>query len=139
MAQILQYSTTLTKISCGECHIPFAVPSDLHETLVQTGRLFWCPNGHKIGYSETENDRLKKQLSTVRDLRDVLSAQLTHSEDQRRAAERSAAAFKGQATRLRKRSAAGVCPVPECHRHFENLARHMSAKHPGFSSEENQV
>jgi hypothetical protein len=66
-------------------------------------------------------------------MRESLSARLTHEQDQRRSAERSAAAFKGQATRLRKRIGHGVCPA--CHRTFRQVSDHMDRMHPGYADE----
>lgn len=40
--------------------------------------------------------------------------------------------MKGVATRLKNRAAHGVCPC--CNRTFQQLARHMSAKHPDFKT-----
>jgi hypothetical protein len=51
----------------------------------------------------------------------------------REAAERSAAAAKGNVTKLRKRAAAGVCPC--CNRTFLALQKHMAHKHPDFRAE----
>lgn len=131
----LTYMTLLTSLTCGVCEIPFAMPDDLLRAAQNDGRFFWCPNGHKIHYTESEIDRLKNRLAREKRWREQAEARATHEGDQRRAAELSAAAYKGHATRLRKNAAAGVCPVPECHRHFENLARHMTVKHPGFADE----
>jgi hypothetical protein len=50
-----------------------------------------------------------------------------------KAAEHSARAYKGQATRLRNRAKAGVCPC--CKRTVSQLARHMASKHPDFSTD----
>lgn len=55
----------------------------------------------------------------------------------REGAERSASAYKGQATRLRNRIKAGVCP--RCNRTFQNLQRHMAGQHPEFKPEAEKV
>ena len=140
MTETLTYTMNLTALTCGTCEIPFAMPADMLSGAKRDGRFFWCPNGHKIHYAKTENDKLReelasagKRLANTEQNLNAAWATVTHEQDQRRAAERSASAYKGQATRLRKRSSAGVCPVPDCHRHFENLARHMHTKHPDFA------
>lgn len=53
--------------------------------------------------------------------------------DEKEAAERRVSAAKGQVTKLKNRTAAGVCPC--CTRSFENLKRHMATKHPAFTDE----
>jgi hypothetical protein len=128
---LLTYTTTLSKLTCGACHIPFAIPRDLHERLRNTGDKFWCPNGHGISYAETENDRLRVKAEREERWRREAQAQVTHERDQRQAAERSASAYRGRVTRLKNRAAAGICPC--CTRHFENVQRHMESKHPGFT------
>jgi hypothetical protein len=129
----IRYTTQLETTVCGVCHIPFALPADLlHRAHEDKEVWFWCPSGHKLHYAEDENDRLKRQLAMVRDMRDSLSASLTHERDQHQAAKRQAAAYKGQLTRARKRAGAGVCPVTECHRTVSQLASHMQTKHPDY-------
>ena len=135
MAETLTFSATLVVMECCACSMTFGMPKDFDRRNRQDGGTFYCPSGHAQSYTETETARLKKKLAREQQHRDSLSAQLTASEDQRRAAERSAAAHKGQATRLRKRVTAGVCPAPECHRHFENLERHIASKHPGMAGD----
>jgi hypothetical protein len=81
-------------------------------------------------FSEPETEKLKKDLAAARRRSEAAAAQLTHERDQRLAAERSASAYKGQATRIRNRVGAGVCPC--CTRTFANLARHMAGQHPDF-------
>jgi hypothetical protein len=131
-AKTLGYSTTLTVISCGECAIPFAIPSNLDNAAQKDGRSFWCPNGHKISYSETENQRLARELTAAKKRQGWAEANATAARDQAEAAERSARAYKGHATRIRNRFGAGMCPVDGCRRHFNNLADHMTTEHPGY-------
>lgn len=123
MTETIIYTEHLTAVSCGECQIPFAIPADMLRKRQNDGKSFWCPNGCKISYGEGENARLRRHLASAQ-------ARETHARDQRQAAERSAAAYKGVATRVRKRAANGVCPC--CNRTFANVARHMAGQHPGF-------
>jgi hypothetical protein len=118
---------TLVEVHCGRCDLTFAVPDYWQRDRRATGESWWCPNGHERVYREPENARLKRELEAAR-------ARATHAEDQRQAAERSAAAHRGQATRLRKRVANGVCPC--CNRSFQNLHRHMSTQHPDYTESE---
>lgn len=113
----------LVAMHCGECDITFAVPDSFKEERLNSGQAWYCPNGHGRVFKETEADRLRRRLRS-------LEATNTHLEDQRAAAERQARAYKGHATRLKKRAAAGVCPC--CDRSFQNVARHMASQHPDF-------
>ncbi len=116
------YTATLVAVDCAECGTPFGMTDRLLAARQQDGAVFWCPNGHKNVYQATEADLLRRRLANA-------EARVTHEHDQREAAERSASAHKGQATRLRKRIANGVCP--DCHRHFANVQRHMASQHAG--------
>ena len=124
------------RLVCGECGIEHFVPRAFDDEQLSRGSKggWWCPNGHHRVYRESEaekigreRDRLKQQLAQKDD-------EIRHQRDLREAAERSAAARKGQVTRLKNRAAAGVCPC--CNRSFENLRRHMTSKHPTFRAEE---
>ena len=134
MRDTLTYTDTLSILECGSCHISFAIPRDMLRARKEDGRDFWCPNGHQIRYSETDNQKLKRKAEREERWRLEAEAQLTHERDQREAAERSAAAYKGRVTRLKNRAAAGVCPC--CNRSFENLRRHMNTRHPDFRTEQ---
>lgn len=126
----ITYKGVLEVLSCGNCHVDFAIDKEWHERLQRTGKAFWCPNGHCISYGEhvqSELDRARKQLERA-------EARETAWRDQAESAERSAIAYKGHATRLRKRAAAGVCPC--CTRTFQNLQRHMTSQHPTFTGDQ---
>jgi hypothetical protein len=128
--QQIPYTTELETLSCGECEIPFAIPSSRHRKLRETGEYFWCPNGHRICYSEGQNDKLRRQLADSQAIRSSLSAALTAETDQRKAAERKSSARKGVITRMRGKLAQGKCT--ECDTDFPDLAGHMHEAHPDF-------
>jgi hypothetical protein len=138
--QNISYTTTLSTLSCGVCEIPFAIPSDLLTRAQSDGSDFWCPNGHKISYSETEEQRLRKKLTAEqaarereKAARERAQAEAIHQGDQRRAAERQVTAYKGTVTRMKNRAAAGVCQ--ECHLTFPDMAAHMETEHPGYAQD----
>ncbi len=130
----LTYSSTLVIEECCECHMTFAMPRDFNNQSRNSMRkYFHCPDGHVQHYTgPTEAQRLKRELEMVQRQRDVAESARRAACDQALAAERSAAAYKGRVTRLKNRAAAGVCPC--CNRHFENLHRHMSTRHPDFAA-----
>jgi ssDNA-binding Zn-finger/Zn-ribbon topoisomerase 1 len=117
---------TLIKLDCPACGVTFAMPELLRQNRIDKGGNFWCPNGHSLDYGESTVAKLRKQLESAK-----IGA--IHEADQRRAAERSAAAARGQVTKLKNRAAAGICPC--CKRHFVNLERHMGTKHPDFTKD----
>lgn len=116
---------------CASCGIRFGVPEGWGEQRRKDKGDIYCPNGHVMNYRESEADKLRSE-------RDRLAQQIAQRDDEiraqremREAAERSAAALKGQITKLNKRTAAGVCPC--CNRTFTALHRHMKTKHPDFN------
>lgn len=110
-------------IHCGNCDIIFAISREMITELKRTGKLFYCPNGHHIGYSDNETKRLRTQLDTKS--RELVAARCeTLAERQKR--EQAEAAL----ARHQKRTKNGVCPC--CHRSFEALARHIKTKHPYY-------
>ena len=134
MADTLTAITTLTITSCGMCAVRFAMPEDMHRRVVETGARLWCPNGHQIHYSESENQRLTKQLSASQQSVQAVRAANDHQRELREAAIRRAAALKGVVTRTKNRIARGKCPC--CHTRFANLAAHMQETHPGYGADE---
>ena len=112
---------------CNTCSVHFGMPHGYLKHRRDDKRDFFCPNGHKMAYAESTEDALRRE-------RDRLKQQLAQKDDEitaqrgmREAAERQAAAARGQVTRLRNRGKAGLCPC--CNRHFTNLERHMATKH----------
>lgn len=123
---IIKISCDLEVHDCCVCGIHFGVPPRLTQQKREKGGTFYCPNGHQLGWDETELDRLRKQAERAR-------AAQTAANDQRAAAERSNRALRGVITRERRRVANGLCPC--CKRSFANLAQHMSGQHPDYVSE----
>lgn len=121
---------TFTVQSCINCGVDFAMTDDLMGQRRRDGMDFYCPNGHPQRYTETDATRLKKAQEALERAR----AAEVHLRDQRDAAERSASAYKGQVTRIKKRVGNGVCPC--CGRSFQQLARHMATKHPDYAHQE---
>jgi len=124
---VMDITVALTATDCAACSVVFAVPDRLIKERRADGKEFYCPNGHGLTF-DGEIVQLRKKLADAQ--RDVAWFKTAEQNErtQRQAAERSAAAYKGQTTRLRKRAIAGVCAF--CHRHFVNVERHVSTKHP---------
>jgi hypothetical protein len=112
---------------CGECGATWGMTTGFIENRREDHRTWYCPNGHRWHFSgDSETERLRRSLRWEKDRAASLSAQLDQTEASRRA-------YKGQATKRKRelnRVKVGVCPC--CHRTFQQLARHMEAKHPEF-------
>lgn len=133
MAETMYFSGTLVVTTCW-CGITHGVPQDLydfqrrqHDNGTRPVTPIHCPLGHThVPAGTPRTQKLERQLAQERDATALARA----DRDQ---AEASARAYKGAATRARRRAGAGVCPC--CNRSFKQLARHMRSKHPDFDAE----
>lgn len=111
---------------CPVCGVHYAVDRivmDYKRSLPSSDkdRGWHCPNGHSLVFTETPADRFRQE-------RDRARQQLARLEDEKREAEERARKAEAATARIKKRTAAGVCPC--CTRSFTNLRRHMASKHP---------
>ena len=93
---ILDFRTVqLVREECYFCHVPFAMSEDQYKTAKQTGQAFYCPNGHRQVYVETENIKLRHDLerSEAQTERERGFARAYRTE--RDTAKKSAQAYKG--------------------------------------------
>lgn len=132
MGAALQFTHTLETMTCVDCGMQFAAPAGYETERRKDGRPFYCPNGHSMSFKETEADRLRKQLAARDREIEFQKNQRRYADDERQRVQRQLIAAKGQATKLRKRVACGVCPA--CKRTFDNVARHMQSKHPDYAA-----
>jgi len=112
--------------TCCTCGVPFGIESDHQRHLRNTGASFYCPNGHKQHYTDTQDEKIRR-------LEQRLAAEAgnrRHLNEQFERERRRHAATKGQLTKTRKRVSGGVCPC--CNRSFVDLARHMAGQHPDY-------
>jgi len=63
MGQVITQTVTLETEVCCNCSVLFAVPDSLQRRRRADGDWFYCPNGHKQHYSESELDRVRKKLN----------------------------------------------------------------------------
>jgi len=117
----IETQTKLMTEGCCKCGVLFAVPKDFQERRVRDGEWFYCPSGHAQHYTETNEEKLRRQLSSAqadvalyRSRCDNLLGELDAREREMR--------------RVKRRVHAGTCPY--CRRHFVNVERHMTTKHP---------
>jgi hypothetical protein len=126
----MTYTETLIVTHCW-CGIAVAIPENLHRWLHESANnSCFCPVGHRFVFGNTYEEKLAEEKRRHAATRDLLNVE----EHARLTEERSHAQTRGQLTRVRKRAAAGVCPV--CHRTISQLARHMKSKHPSYETGE---
>lgn len=139
MAETMQYTGELTITRCW-CGIRLAIPAELYrEAQTDHKRNIYCPLGHEFVYGTNETDRQRERAERAE--RDARMARISRdaARDQAAAAERTARAYKGHATRLRNKIAEGVCPVDGCRRNFANVRSHIARMHPDWAHEHPEV
>jgi hypothetical protein len=121
-----ELSYTFVSLACWVegCGVVFALEHTYKRKLVEGGITFYCPNGHRIRYGESEIERLKKFLESERYAHERTRDRLKREEHAHRGT-------RGVVTRIKNRIAHGVCPC--CKRTFADVARHMKTKHPDFA------
>lgn len=125
---VLTVEVALEPITCGACGVTFGLPTALLTTYRRTHQTWYCPNGHSRYYpGESDEEKLKKALKEEEARSKQAEYSLYLRNQELAAANKTLATTRGQLTRVRKRVANGVCP--DCHRHFENLEKHMKSKH----------
>lgn len=130
MGALLEFATVLQSEVCAACGIEFAMPQHFVTKRRESGKEFFCPNGHSLSFSKSEVQRLREQLE--RKEQQLAQERTARDEAERRLVGQRAATTRAQNAkkRMAERVAAGVCPC--CNRTFQNLARHMAGQHPDF-------
>lgn len=124
MALPIQVPITIEPVCCCECGSWFGMDSVARRRAVENPEIYFCcPSGHRQHYTDTEVTRLRREVEQKERARQ-------NALYLKELAERSARSLRGQLTKVRKRISNGVCPC--CSRTFENLQRHMKAKHPKY-------
>ncbi len=122
--QLIEINTRLKLATedCCNCGVVFAMPDSMQRRVQANGAYFYCPNGHPQHYTESDVQRLEKQLGRAEADREFYRKGRDGALDALSAANK-------EAKRLKCRINSGTCP--HCRRHFVNVERHMQSKHPG--------
>ena len=81
---------------CGECGISHGIPEGLFNQAQNNNKQWYCPNGHKIGFTDSDLIRTKKHLQIARDC-------CFDAENRLELAQGTLRAIKGHNTRLKKK------------------------------------
>jgi hypothetical protein len=119
------------ELKCAKCSMTFWLPDEFATTMRQLAEKgeFFCPAGHGQYFprGKTDLQKAREEADALRRRAERAEQQYAELNDAARASLRSAAAYKGAATRKKNRAKAGVCPC--CNRTFQDLQRHMATKH----------
>ena len=104
--------TEFVEKKCPLCGVSYALEKEYHDYWLRGGKpASWhCPNGHSLIFAETEADRLRRDNERLTQRLAEKDDDILWQRSRAERAERSASAYKGQTTKLRNRSKAGVCP-----------------------------
>lgn len=143
--------------ACPVCHVEYALPTALYESARLTGSSWFCPNGHKLAFPKkaqeappappkasaytdalkAANAALKARVAALEaDCACALDMAETEFEERQRLQHRLSSA-RSRAKSLRREQNGGVCPW--CHNRFDNLRRHLAAKHNGFMEAQRNI
>lgn len=109
---------------CCNCGTPFAMPSAFQRQRLEDGRDFYCPAGHAQHYTETTEQRLRREI-------EKRDKEIRDKDIRLNAKEHDIQRISSNYQRMRKRVANGVCPC--CNRTFQNLFQHMKTQHAGYA------
>lgn len=123
-------ATTYEVITCPThgCGVTLAITKAFATRRRNDGKTFYCLWGHTLSYGETREDELKREAVLLRQQLDQAEAEARNARLHAIAQKRSAAAYRGHLTRIRRRIAHGVCPC--CRRTFKQVRQHIKNKHP---------
>ena len=128
------------------CSVQFAIPSALYNYYVMRNEEspgsfgVHCPLGHSMVPANPDRriNQVRDELTRAKQRAEQLEADAKYqrhlrevAEAEARTQERSARAYKGVTTRLKRRAVKGVCPC--CSHKFKDLATHMKRDHPDFN------
>ncbi len=113
------FQQTVQFVECW-CGLPIALTTSLLRWYDENGYTVYCAHGHRCSLTETENNKLRKELKAAQ-------AKTTEAETAKVNAERTRDAALKEKQRQLKRVSNGVCP--HCRRSFVNLQRHMVGQH----------
>jgi hypothetical protein len=124
---------------CGRCGVIFAITTSLEERRREDGGDFYCPNGHCMVFGKGEIAAANARAAAAEAREKSARIRASAAYDQAQAAHRSASAYRGQVTRMKNKITAGVCPVGNCRRHFDNVQAHVLTEHKSWAHEHPEV
>lgn len=118
-------ATSLEDEICCNCGVEFASP--VIAIRRNDGQPFYCPNGHRQWYTETEAAKLRKELDAEKAKREQAEREAEWAKAEARNDRTQRTKAMNKLKKIEARVNAGVCPL--CDRTFKQLASHMKCKH----------
>lgn len=136
-SEAVEIGVKITVLDCAHCGMLYGITRDFEKRCRQDGATFYCPAGHSQWFSSNDLDKAKKKIAKLEQELKWESDMRARTQQRAASAERSLSATKGVVTKLKKRTAEGLCPV--CDKTFAVLKKHMAAKHPEFEREDAEL
>lgn len=130
MSAVLDFNQKLQTITCCNCGMTFAVPPSWRQQRIDDKAWWYCPNGHTQHFTESEIDRLKKEVEQEKRNTEWYKTLARSKDTQIKGLNIQVGKVKAKLHRTERRIANGGCPC--CHRTFINMQRHMKTKHPDY-------
>jgi len=124
---------------CPNCGVVYGITRAYELRRREDGKNFYCPNGHSGSFGESEIAKAQRLQAAAERRETSARIRATAAYDQAQAAERSARAYRGHLTRMKNKITAGVCPVGNCRRHFDNVQGHILTEHKSWVAEHPEV
>lgn len=123
---------------CYTCKMEFGMSDSFHDSMLrlkESGK-FFCPAGHSQHYvtGEHPQDALRRERDRLLQEQARLNDRIREEREAKEAEQRKNTATRGVVTRMKNRSANGVCLC--CNRTFSDLQKHMKTKHPEFKKKD---
>jgi len=124
---------------CPNCGVVYGITNSYELRRREDGKNFYCPNGHGGSFGESAIAKAQRLQASAESQARLARISRDAARDQAGAAERSARAYRGQVTRMKNKITAGVCPVGNCRRHFDNVQAHVLTEHKSWAHEHPEV
>jgi len=123
-------NVSLVVWECPSCGVVYGIPQSFADECRANGSRYYCPNGHSLGWSETDADRERARAARLQRRLEASEDTARRYRENAERERRTAAALRGHLTRIRKRIANGICPVPGCKRSgFDRVMSHIASQH----------
>lgn len=134
MAETIAVTQKMIVETCITCGATFGLSGGSYQQFADNHKSFSCPYGHKQHYTDESDSEKAKRLSGEKA---DIERRLKYAEqsrdlyrEQNEGHKNALRATKGVVTKMKKRSAAGMCQC--CKRSFENIHDHYKTKHPHY-------
>lgn len=93
----------MKQYNCCTCGVVFALPDGVEEARREDGKSFFCLNGHEQVFRPSENTKLKKRITTLKQQLEHTGAVMQSHVSDNKLLKLRLAATQGVVTKMRKK------------------------------------